>query len=264
MSAYVFRPPQDKAVPIVVSIPHTGVELAPDTAAAFADPATTALPMTDWHLHHLYDFLPTLGVTTLHARYSRYVIDLNRAPDGAALYPGRFETGLVPLETFDGEPIFREPPDAGAIEGLRRLYHAPYHQRLAAVLDAFEAEQGTVVLIDAHSVASRANRIHPALDHDIYLGNRDGESCDAWLIDTVGEVFADHGYRVRCNDPYKGGFITQHYGKRPGVAALQIEMCQRLYMNEDDPAVATPANFEQMQNCLVTLFATLAAVLERN
>ena len=226
--------------------------------ATLAGPAMAALPMTDWHLHELYDFLPGLGITTIHAVYSRFVVDLNRGPKSAPLYPGRFETGLVPLETFHGEAVFREPPDPGEIERRRQLYHAPYHAELLRRLMDLRRRFGHAVLIDAHSVASAANRLHDALTDDIYLGDRDGLSCGDWLRDALAEGFGRQGLSVAINHPYKGGFITDHYGRLEDVEAIQIEMCQRVYMDEGQPsdALAHP-RFETTRRLLRDVFAGL-------
>lgn len=233
---YVLRPPGAAAVPLMVSIPHTGTAVPPGIARRFTSPAMAGLPMTDWHLHRLYDFLPGLGVTLLHATWSRFVVDLNRPPDQRPLYPGRFETGLVPTETFQGEAIFDAPPDAAEVERLRRRYHAPYHAALAATLDSLRARFGRAVLVDAHSVASVPSRLHGRLEQDIYLGDRDGATCGPWLRDTLTEGFTAAGLDVAHNRPYKGGYTTDHYGRLEGVQAIQIEMCQRVYMDESDPA----------------------------
>lgn len=236
VAPYGLRAPTAPAIPLVVSIPHTGTWLPAEVRARLASPAMEAQPMTDWHLHLLYDFLPGLGATTIFATASRFVVDLNRAPRPRALYPGRFETGLVPLETFHGEPVFREPPGAAEIEARRRAWHAPYHARLQALLDEARERFGRVVLVDAHSVASAANRIHGALQDEIYLGDRDGTTCGAWLRELLRAGFAAEGLAVAINAPYKGGYITEHYGRQDGVDAIQIEMAQRVYMDEDDPA----------------------------
>ena len=233
---YGLRLPTAPAVPLVVSIPHTGTWLPDDVRASLASPAMQAQPMTDWHLHRLYDFLPALGATTIHATVSRFVVDLNRPPRPRALYPGRFETGLVPLETFQGETVFRVPPGAADMEAHRLAWHAPYHARLQALLDETRARFGRVVLVDAHSVASAANRLHDALRDEIYLGDRDGETCGAWLREMLMEGFTTEGLAVAVNAPYKGGYITDHYGRQAGVEAIQIEMAQRVYMDEADPA----------------------------
>lgn len=261
---YCETPPHGAAIPVVVSIPHTGTGMPDSVAARFASARMRNLPMTDWHLHKLYDFLPELGIATIHAEFSRLVIDLNRAPDSSQLYPGRFETGLVPTETFDGERIFSEPPAAQTIEALRQQYHEPYHDRLSGLLRDKVAKFGRVVLVDAHSVASRANRVHGALADDIYLGDRDGSTCEPWLTGLMVESFTVAGLKVSQNNPYKGGFITSHYGQLPDVDAVQIEMCQRLYMDEDHPQEFVEESWEKMKKVLVTLFANLARQLERN
>ena len=78
---YEIREPSAPEIPLLVSIPHTGTRVPDAIAADFASDYIRSLPMTDWHLHHLYDFLPALGVTTIYATYSRFVADLNRPPD---------------------------------------------------------------------------------------------------------------------------------------------------------------------------------------
>lgn len=264
MNAYYYRPARGKPVPIVVSIPHTGTEVPDDVAARFASPRIAQLPMTDWHLHELYDFLPELGIETIFARYSRFVVDLNRPADGRALYPGRYETGLVPQQTFDGEPVFREPCAPVVAAALREHYWDPYHARLSELLAETVRRHGRAVLIDAHSVASRANRIHDALADDIFLGDRDGRSCEPWLTDLLASAFADCGHSVQRNAPYKGGYITDHYGGLDAVEAVQIEMCQRLYMNEAQPHEPVPARRDTLRRCLIDVFARLARELERS
>ncbi len=249
--------------PLVVSIPHTGVEVPGEIAAGFHSGHIRGLPMTDWHLHLLYSFLPRLGVPMLHATYSRFVVDLNRPPRPmATLYPGRFETGLVPTQTFHGKRIFTQPPTADEIDQRRERYHAPYHRRLQELVDALRWRFAAAYLIDAHSVASVANLIHGELGDDIYLGNRDGETCDSWLVDFVAERFEGFGHGVARNDPYKGGYITEYYGRLKGVQALQIEMCQRLYMEEAEPgkALGNP-RFQRMRQRLYEVFRALVAEL---
>ncbi|MFP3711517.1 N-formylglutamate amidohydrolase, partial [Paraburkholderia sp. SIMBA_009] len=62
----------------------------------------------DWHLERLYGFAAQLGASILVPSHARYVVDLNRPPDGANLYPGQDTTGLLPVDTFDKEPLYRE------------------------------------------------------------------------------------------------------------------------------------------------------------
>ncbi|HUG97893.1 MAG TPA: N-formylglutamate amidohydrolase [Gammaproteobacteria bacterium] len=258
VAPYGLRAPTAPAIPVVVSIPHTGTWLPAEVRARLASPAMEAQPMTDWHLHLLYDFLPGLGATTIFATASRFVVDLNRAPQPRVLYPGRFETGLVPLETFHGEPVFRAPPGPAEIEARRRAWHAPYHARLQALLDEARERFGRVVLVDAHSVASAANRIHGALREEIYLGDRDGITCGPWLRELLRAGFAAEGLAVAVNAPYKGGYITEHYGRQDGVDAIQIEMAQRVYMDEDDPAGGpNHARFAVTRDLLRRVLATL-------
>ncbi len=230
MEPFVIREPEGPALPVVASIPHAGTWLPPGYAERLANDKMRTLPMTDWHLPRLFDFLPSLGVTVIAGNVSRFVIDLNRPPDGVALYPGRFETGLVPLVSFDGEPIFADPPTEADIAAARRDIYDPYH---AARWDLLKhrTEAGRVIQLDLHSVTPAANRISGPLHQDIMLGDREGASCETWLTDIADQAYAEGNFSVTRNDPYKGGWVTASCADRPGVQALQIEMSWAVYMD---------------------------------
>ena len=227
--------PAIEPIGVIASIPHTGTWLPDALLPRLASDAMRALPMTDWHLHELYDFLPRLGIPVVHATVSRFAGDLNRSPEPLTLYPGRVETKVVPTETFWGDPVWAEPPTDEETSRWIADWHRPYHERLQALVEETRAEFGRVVLLDLHSVAGRASQIHGELDHDIYLGDRDGISCAPAIIEAVDAAYRAGGLRVTRNAPYKGGFITHHYGGLQDVDALQIEMVQRVYMDEDAP-----------------------------
>ena len=253
-------------VPLVVSIPHAGTHLPDALKKRLASDAMRAQPMTDWHLHELYDFLPELGVTTIFATWSRFYVDLNRAPDERPLYPGRFETGLIARQTFQGETIWSEAPTPDEVLEHRATVHAPYHARLLSLLSQTKTRSGgRAFLIDAHSVASRASKLHPQLTDEVFLGDRDGASCADWFTMSVARAFASRGYKVARNAPYKGGYITENYGRVPGVMSLQIEMAQRVYMDEADPSgAAVHRNFAKAKHDLGGVFEDLIRAIEAN
>ena len=259
---YTVIEPRAVEVPVLVSIPHTGTELIPGLEGRLAGETVRALPDTDWHLHELYAFAPELGVRVLQARFSRYVIDLNRPPDRAPLYPGRFETGLVPTTTFDGDPLYAKgrQPDAAEVEERTAAYWHPYHRLLESELGLLRARYGYAILFDAHSIRSRVPRLAAGELPGFILGTRDGASAAPELSAAVLEVLGRSGISFRPNDPFKGGFITRHLGRpEQHVHALQLEMCQRLYMDERPPFSLDPA---RTQSLVQILRESLEALIE--
>ncbi len=250
--------PAAKPIGVIASIPHTGTWLPEELRERLASDAMRALPMTDWHLHELYDFLPRLGIPVVHATVSRFAGDLNRSPEPLELYPGRVETKVVPTETFWGDTVWATPPSDEEAARWVDDWHRPYHARLRELIEETRAAFGRVVLLDLHSVAGRENLIHGALEYDIYLGDRDGASCAPTLTDAVDTAYRAAGLRVTRNAPYKGGFITHHYGALDGVDALQIEMVQRVYMDEDAPIGApVQPTFKNARQRLEAIFRSI-------
>ncbi|MCW5729515.1 MAG: N-formylglutamate deformylase [Alphaproteobacteria bacterium] len=223
--------------PLLISVPHCGIGLMPGLERRLAAPAQ-ALPDTDWHVPRLYAFAEGLGASMISARFSRYVIDLNRPPDGASLYPGQATTGLCPTTLFDGTPLYLpgQEPDEAEIAARREQYWRPYHAALAAELARIRAAHGHALLFDAHSIASRMPRLFEGRLPDLNLGTARGASCPTEIGARLLAAATGHGYSAVLDGRFVGGHITRHYGRpAEGVLAVQLELAQIAYMEEGPP-----------------------------
>ncbi len=235
MEPFLFR---QGAGPLLVSMPHVGLHI-PDDIANRMTPLALTVSDTDWHIDRLYDFLDDLGATVIAATHSRYVVDLNRPPDGASLYPGQATTGLCPTGTFDDEPLYRDGAAPGQAEIERRVtrYWKPYHDKLEAELARLKAAHGYALLWDAHSIRSAVPRLFEGRLPDLNIGTANGASCDPDMARRVLQAAESaQGYSAVLNGRFKGGYITRQYGNPDGgVHAIQLEQSQRTYMEESSP-----------------------------
>lgn len=230
----VFRLHQGQS-PLLVSIPHAGTHL-PSWLLPRLTPHARQLADTDWHLPRLYDFVTEMGVTLLVATHSRYVVDLNRPPDDASLYPGQSTTGLCPIDNFAGEPLYMAgaAPEQPEISARIDAYWRPYHVALESELARLKALHGSVVLWDAHSIHSQVPRFFDGELPHLNFGTADQQACDATLVEQLVEtVQSNSDYSWIVNGRFRGGYITRHYGRpASGMHALQLEMAMRTYMRE--------------------------------
>jgi N-formylglutamate deformylase len=220
--------------PLVVSFPHTGIDIPPELEPRFVS-AWLARKDADWWIDRLYDFAAGLGATTVRTRISRSVIDVNRDPSGASLYPGQTTTELCPTTTFDGEPLYREgqAPDAAEIDRRRAGWFEPYHAALATELDRLRLGHPKVVLYEAHSIRSWVPRLFDGELPQFNLGTNTGLSCDPALARAVERVCDGSGLSRVTDGRFKGGWTTRHYGQpAKGVQAIQMELACRGYMHD--------------------------------
>lgn len=224
--------------PLLVSLPHDGSEIPADLAARMTDAARSA-PDTDWHVSRLYAFARELGASMLVPRYSRYVVDLNRPPDDTSLYPGQNTTGLCPAVQFSGAPVYREGLAPSPVEIDERVDHywRPYHAALRSELDRVHGVHGHAVLWEGHSIkGSGLPFLFDGRLPDLNLGTASGASCSPALQARLEQVLAAQAeYDWVANGRFKGGYITRHYADpSAGIDAVQLEVSQRIYMNEAD------------------------------
>ncbi len=225
------------SAPLLLSLPHDGSAI-PAALAERMTPEARRAPDTDWHVSRLYAFARELGASILVPKHSRYVIDLNRGEDDTSLYPGQNTTGLVPLVRFNGAPVYLpgQEPDAAEVAARIDIYWRPYHAALRDELERIRTQHGRVLLWEGHSIrGSGLPFLFEGRLPDLNLGTANGTSCSPALQARIeAELAAQTDYDWIANGRFKGGHITRHYGDPAnGIDAVQLEISQRIYMDED-------------------------------
>ena len=235
MKAYDLLLPKTWSFPLIISTPHVGTELPLDIREHL-NPLAASLPDTDWFVDQLYDFASDLGVPLIRARYSRYVIDLNRPVVGAALYSdSRRQTEVIPSTTFEGIPIYKEgyTIDEGEFQSRVKLYYKPYYDELHSLIEEALRKFERILLWDGHSITRLVSSIQLEPFPDLMLGDRDGHTAHPKLVEIAQRELKSSPFSVAYNAPFKGGQITRFHGKAAqGVYAMQLEMAQDIYMTE--------------------------------
>ncbi len=232
--------------PLFISIPHSGEKLPPEVSWLQGLPEPLLMCDVDRYVDRLYaPAVEELELPWIVAQWHRYVVDLNRLPEdidqdaveGAPHPSGRFPTGLHWSVTTKGDRLIAQPMPMSLHRELVDKYFWPFHHQVEAMYKSFR-EQGytDIYHLDAHSMPSQGTAAHRdpgQLRADIVISDVDGTSCRSEFKDLVLEAFRHTGLKVAYNWPYKGGRLTQTYG-RPGLGqhCIQVEINRALYMNE--------------------------------
>lgn len=252
--------------PVILAFPHTGTEVPREIWDRLNDNGRL-LADTDWHIHHLYaGLLPQ--ATTVRATFHRYVIDANRDPNGASLYPGQSTTGLIPETDFDGVPIWREGEEPLAADIAERLasFHAPYHAGLLAEIERVKAIHGVAILYDCHSIRSRIPFLFEGRLPDFNIGTDMGRTCDARIEAAAADIAKGAaGYTAIVNGRFKGGWTTRHHGRpEAGVHAIQMELSQVSHLATEAPPFAyDEKKAERLRMHLKHILTGIEAVAEK-
>ncbi len=239
--------PTGAETPVVVEIPHAGLDLPAPFLEPLTAPARAIGRDADLYVDALYADAPAEGATVLVCRTSRYAVDVNRAEtdvDGEVVEGARgdvaLQHGLVWRTTSEGESALSRKLTRPELEERLELVWRPYHRMLASLVEQKRTRFGVAVVLAAHSMPSveRSGREKPRdgparARADVVPGTRGRRSAAPSLIDALEEHAIARGWSVRHDDPYAGGFTTQHYGRpADGVHVLQVELARRLYLDE--------------------------------
>jgi len=251
--------------PLLVASPHVGLRLTPDIAAHMNE---TGLKVgeTDFNVHRLFDFAPSIGASTQFALYNRYVIDLNRDPAGQSFYPGQFETNLCPLSDFDGHRLYpsAEEPDEAEITRRRQIFFEPYHTALRQKLKALRDKHGYALLIDAHSVRPAIPNLFKGRLPDINIGTHDQRACAPFVVKAIKAWMEDERfYSTILDGRFKGGYTTRHHGDPANhIHAVQFEIVQDTYLDMNAPHLFDPERALPMSLAVKSLTEALLSALK--
>jgi N-formylglutamate deformylase len=262
---FVIKRPVSGRIPIIVSVPHCGISFPDELKDHFRSDMMKAPDDTDWYVHDLYNFLLEEGVTIIHAKYSRWVIDLNRDPESKPLYDdGRIITALTPTTDFFGNSIYKSTdlePNEQEVQRRIKNYYTPYYEKISDLLNETKQEFGKALLWDAHSIRHFVPTIRKEAFPDMILGNNDEKTASQNLIKVALKGLNSGDYQINHNSPFKGGHITRSFGApEENVHALQLEMNKILYM-DDEEKIYDKERAAKVQEVLKHTFNLLKAEL---
>ncbi|RYH67966.1 MAG: N-formylglutamate amidohydrolase [Alcaligenaceae bacterium] len=245
----VIPPANSNAIPLVCDSPHSGTAYPPDFGYAVA--SAELRRSEDTHVQWLWDAVPEVGGTLIHASFPRSYIDPNRSEDDINNemlvdgWPGstaptertlKLGMGLVPSHTPTGQPIYARRLTSHEVAHRIQHYWKPYQQALTHALQSANSG-GPRWHLNLHSMPSNAyerlGQVAPGPLADVVLGDLHGLSCSGEFTHRVADAFRRRGYRVSVNDPYAGQALLRRFGN-PTLRheSLQIELNRALYLNE--------------------------------
>ena len=269
------RPPKERRVPVVVSVPHFGIEPLPGIMANhYREPGYVTFPRgyTDAFAAEVYGDLHQTGASLVATPYSRLFVDVNRRRDdfehhGGEIVSGR---GVVRTHVLDDRPIFSRPLNPAQIEDRLRRFYDPYHTALDMLVDDAAARFGTVVVLDAHTASPRRMGAH-----EVVIGSRRGATAAPRLVDEVVDRFRAYGLHPERDVPgYAGGYITRRFGRRSrrDSHAIQVEINAGVLMSTTiaehrerlrlgRPPLPDPEAVDRARRCLEDIVRGLAKLI---
>lgn len=273
MSFVQLTAPETTATPVLVEVPHSGLQVPPEVEHEIEATPLAVLRDSDIYVDQLYERAPSHGATLLVSRVSRYVVDLNRGRDevDSAAVPrhpkGRHipARGVVWRARTDGTPLLRAPLTIDQFSRRIELYYEPYHQALREAAARMREEHGHVAILAAHSMPSAGRRAFGGRQvrrADVVPGTRGRSTADGRIIDLVDAHFRGAGLTVKHDDPYRGGWTTSSYGApKRGQHAVQIELNRALYVDEHTSEIKKD-DFAHLQTVLDQLVSKLGALMK--
>jgi N-formylglutamate amidohydrolase len=258
-------------IPLLLTIPHSGEEIPPEARWLRELDSQALLTDVDRFVDRLYaPSAENLPVPALFTRVHRYAVDLNRYPEdidaesvqGAPAEAGKFTRGFHWVRTTTDLPLMKAPIPRALHDELARKYHDAFHAEVARKLAELKGlfPGRPIFHLDCHSMPSMGTGSH--LDAgksraQVVISDFEGKSASGRFKDVVLNAFRTEKFEISYNWPYKGGRITQRYGRpAEGHETVQIELNRSIYMDE-----ATRERLPSFEAISIRLLAVLQKIV---
>ncbi len=251
-------------LPVVISIPHSGVIIPNHLQSQFLLNPQEVLYDGDSWTNLLYNFEKRVLHTAL-MPIARCVIDLNRMEVDL---PPNNEDGIVKTKSIMSRPVWKRPLSLMETQSLIMHYYTPYFESLKEAVSIQKPFLG----LDCHSMLPYDPfAAEPKKRPLICISNRgdvNGEHLNeplsappALMLTFKKALETQFGINnVRINDPFKGGEIIRKMSESTNTPWIQIEVNRELYMPKGDLVMQEPD--EETLKRIVDINRKLFAALE--
>lgn len=219
MNAYLSIEHPTSSSPILISIPHSGIEI-PELIQNRINLQARRIH-TDWHVDLLVKYLPFTKVST---SISRYVIDVNRSK-----YTSKTSTlPIIPRYDEFGIPLFKQYPSRNLQNDWIAKYYTPYYDAIFEQITLKKQNNAIICLIDLHSYDDKQFKTDK-----IIISTRNGASISKESFEYIVECFKKEELSIQVDTPFKGGNIIHEISKQLNVEAIQIEIPYSMYLQNN-------------------------------
>ncbi len=219
MNAYLSIEHPTSSAPILISIPHSGIEI-PELIQNRMNLQARRIH-TDWHVDLLIKEFP---FTTIALKLSRYVVDVNRSK-----YTSRISTlPIIPRYDEFGIPLFKQYPSKNLQNDWIAKYYTSYYDAILEQIKLKKQNNSIICVLDLHSYDDK----HFKTDK-IILSTRNGTTISKKSFEFIVDCFEKEELSIQVDMPFKGGNIIHEISKQANVEAIQIEIPYSLYLDNN-------------------------------
>ena len=218
MNSYIIVKQENYFSPILLSIPHSGIEI-PEGIQVRINPKAKQIH-TDWEMDiFVQDFPFTIISSTL----SRYVVDINRSK-----FNSKISThSIIPRYDEFGNPLFKQYPSKYIQQQWLKEFYTPYYDAIFEQIKLRECNFSKICLLDLHSYDDK----HFKTDK-IILSTRNGTTISKESFEFIVDCFKKEQLSIQVDSPFKGGNIIHEISKQSNIEAIQIEIPYSMYLCE--------------------------------
>ena len=237
MNSYITVEKENHVSPILLSIPHSGIDI-PEDIQGRINPIAKRIHM-DWEMD---TFIKDFPFTSISSKLSRYIVDVNRSK-----YTSKTSAlPIIPKYDEDGNSLFKQYPSKAIQQQWLKEFYNPYYDTILEQLSLKEQNFSKICLLDLHSYDD-----HSFSSNKIIISTREHSTISKESLKFIVHCFEKAALSIQLDKPFKGGNIIHEVSKQPNVEAIQIEIPYSLYLHNN---TLDPQKSKSLQEKLLQIF----------